>query len=62
MPRTPSKVTQADVARVLRAVEQTGVQMEVIIETDGRIRIVPQAGDVVSQKTDEVDFEEEIRL
>jgi hypothetical protein len=62
MPRTPSKVTQADVARVLRAVEQTGVQMEVIIETDGRIRIVPQAGDAVSQKTDEVDFEEEIRL
>lgn len=47
MPRTPSKVTQADVARVLRAVEQTGVPMEVIIETDGRIRIVPhQEGEV----------------
>lgn len=62
MPRTPSKVTQADVARVLRAVEQTGVPMEVIIETDGRIRIVPHQEGETPQKPDSVDFVEEIRL
>ena len=28
MPRTPAKFTQADVARALRAIEQTGVKME----------------------------------
>jgi hypothetical protein len=41
MPRTASRITQADVARVLRAVDQTGVNMEVVIEVDGRIRVVP---------------------
>lgn len=38
------KVTQADVASVLRAVEQTSTPIEVIIETDGKIRIVPHEG------------------
>jgi predicted polyphosphate/ATP-dependent NAD kinase len=39
MPRTPAKVTQADVARVLRAVEQTGVDVVVEVLPDGTIRI-----------------------
>ena len=41
MPRTPARFTQADIARALRAVEQTGLQMAVEIGLDGVIRIVP---------------------
>lgn len=41
MPRTPAKVTQADVARVLRAVAQTGSRMAVQISPDGTIRLEP---------------------
>jgi hypothetical protein len=41
MPRTSAKFTQADVARVLRAIDQSGVKVEVVLEFDGRIRIVP---------------------
>lgn len=41
MPRRPAIFTQADVARALRAVDQVGVRAEVVLETDGRIRIVP---------------------
>lgn len=42
MPRRPATFTQADIARALRAVEQTGVKAEVVLEPDGRIRIVPR--------------------
>ena len=41
MSRTSSKITQADIARVLRAIAQTGAPVEIVIEPDGRIRIVP---------------------
>lgn len=41
MSRTPARVTQADVARVLRAVRQTNTDADVVVEPDGRIRIVP---------------------
>ncbi|MGV8833283.1 MAG: hypothetical protein ACOH2N_15015 [Devosia sp.] len=41
MSRSPAKVTQADVARALRAVAQTGLSAVVEIATDGTIRIVP---------------------
>lgn len=41
MPRTPARVTQADVARVLRAVAQTGTKMAVHISPDGTIRLEP---------------------
>lgn len=41
MSRTPAKFTQADIARALRAVSQCDVNMEVILEPDGRIRISP---------------------
>ena len=42
MPRTPAKFTQADVARALRAIKQTGAAMELVLEPDGRIRIIPR--------------------
>lgn len=41
MPRTPAKVTQADIARVLRAVAQSGMRMRVEIAPDGRIVLEP---------------------
>ena len=39
--RTAARFTQADIARAIRAVEQTGAQMEVRVERDGTIRILP---------------------
>ena len=44
MPRTPAKVTQSDVARVLRAMAQTGTKMRVEISPDGTIRLEPVDG------------------
>jgi hypothetical protein len=41
MPRTPAKVTQADIARALRAAEQSGAQRVIEIAPDGTIRLVP---------------------
>jgi len=41
MPRTPAKVTQADIARVLRAVAQSGLRLSVQIMPDGSIRLEP---------------------
>lgn len=41
MARTAAKITQADVARVLRAVQQTGMKMAVQISPDGSIRLEP---------------------
>lgn len=66
MPRTPAKFTQADVARALRAIEQTGVKMEVVLELDGRIRIIPR-GDTPTpapahKQSDEFDYPGDIRL
>lgn len=45
MPRTAAKVTQADVARVLRAVKQSGLSMAVEISQDGKIRLEPVDGE-----------------
>lgn len=41
MPRTAAKVTQADIARVLRAVSQSGLKMAVEIAPNGAIRLEP---------------------
>ena len=41
MPRTAAKITQADVARVLRAVKASGMSMAVEISQDGKIRLEP---------------------
>jgi hypothetical protein len=41
MPRTASKVTQADIARAIRALAQTGAKMMVEVAPDGAIRFIP---------------------
>jgi hypothetical protein len=41
MPRRAAPVTQAAIARALRAVEQTGVRFAIEISPDGTIRLVP---------------------
>jgi hypothetical protein len=41
MPRTPAKITQADIARVLRAVAQSGMKMRVEISQSGNITLEP---------------------
>jgi hypothetical protein len=41
MPRRPVPVQQATLARVLRAIEQTGVRVTVEIAQDGTIRLIP---------------------
>lgn len=41
MSRTPAKFTQADIARALRAAAQCDLRVEIVLEPDGRIRIVP---------------------
>ena len=58
MSRTPAKFTQADIARALRAVSQCDAQMEIVLETDGRIRIVP----VETPAKKQVDAGDSIRL
>lgn len=58
MSRTPAKFTQADIARALRAANQCDLCVEVILEPDGRIRIVPS--DV--RTSHQVDTVADIRL
>lgn len=41
MPRTPARFTQADIARAIRAIQQTGANMAIEIRPDGAILIVP---------------------
>lgn len=41
MPRSPARVTQADIARVLRAVAQSGMKMRVQILPGGQIILEP---------------------
>jgi hypothetical protein len=48
MSRTPAKVTQADVARAIRAAQQCGA-VRVRIEPDGTIRIVETAPEIDSE-------------
>ena len=41
MPRTPAKITQADIARGLRAYKQLGYVPEVIFELGGAVVLRP---------------------
>jgi len=41
MPRTPARVTQADIARALRAIEQSGARFTLEIAPDGTLRLIP---------------------
>lgn len=40
MPRTAAKITQADIARTVRAVAQARVKAVVEVATDGTIRVL----------------------
>jgi len=62
MPRTSAKFTQADLARAIRAVDQAGVDMDVVLEADGRIRITraAMAGEV--PRATQVDLAGDIEL
>jgi hypothetical protein len=39
--RRPARVTQAEIARAIRAVVQVGVPAAILFESDGTIKIVP---------------------
>ncbi len=41
MSRRPARFTQADIARALRAIEQTGAPVAIVIGEDGEIRLEP---------------------
>ena len=59
MPRTPARVTQADIARALRAAQQVGSPMAVKLLPDGTIEIVPVApGDSGEKPAKTVDVRE----
>jgi len=62
MPRTPARFSQADIARAVRAVAQTGEDMEVAIERDGTIRIYRRS--IIENRVvkPEVDVKREYRL
>ncbi|MDP3940646.1 MAG: hypothetical protein Q8R92_21235 [Deltaproteobacteria bacterium] len=60
MSRTPAKVTQADIARAIRAIAQTGAKLAVEIAPDGTIRLVPV--DSGNNEPTPVAVREEIRL
>jgi hypothetical protein len=57
MPRTAAKVTQADIARVLRAAKAEGMTVEV--RPDGAIRVVSEA---VANPTEPTQYKGEIKL
>lgn len=41
MSNKPARFSQSDIARALKAAEKAGVKVEIIIEKDGTIRLVP---------------------
>lgn len=55
-----AKVTQADLARAIRAIKQTGAAMCVEVAPDGTIRLVPV--DSGTDRKEEIDREPEIVL
>lgn len=55
MSRTAAKVTQADMARAIRAIQQTKANMAVEVGKDGTIRLVPS-------EQAKIDFDGEIKL
>lgn len=60
MSRKPAKVTQAEIARALRAIAQTGAAMCIEIAPDGTIRLVPV--DSVADHGKQIDRTPEIVL
>lgn len=64
MPRTAAKVTQADIARTVRAVAQARVKAIVEVATDGTIRVLigENARTQQDQPQTAVEQEEEVVL
>lgn len=62
MPRTAAKVTQADIARVLRAVESVGAKVRVEVLPDGTIRMDPVDVAPVAKPDLETQYAGEIKL
>jgi hypothetical protein len=56
-----SRFTQADVARVIRAVKQFGEDMEIVISANGEIRITPKEPGR-EKRNARVDFDGDINL
>lgn len=56
-----SRFSEADVARVIRAVRQCGADMEIMINSDGKIRIVGKGAAAAPGKA-RVDFNGGINL
>lgn len=61
MSRTPARITQADVARAIRAAQQTGAGA-VRILPDGTIRIDPQPDSAGGKPQNQVEDDEEVVL
>jgi hypothetical protein len=61
MSRRPARVTQADVARAIRAAQQCGAG-EVRVLPDGTIAILPQAGTRVDNQQSAIEDGEEVVL
>lgn len=62
MARTAAKFTQTDVARAIRAVDQAGADMDVVLEPDGRIRITRADAAASARWQSPVDYEGELEL
>jgi hypothetical protein len=62
MSRRPPKVTQADIARAIRAVEQSRCQWVIEITPDGTIRILPAALANVAVRVSEEEGDDVIEL
>ena len=62
MPRTAARVTQADIARALRAAQQVGAPAAVEVTPEGIIRIIPYSpqpgGDSGDKRRETVDVKE----
>lgn len=56
MPRRPARVTQADIARAIRAAKAAGAG-EVTVDGDGVIRIMLMAGRAETESTNGHDLE-----
>lgn len=59
MPRTAAKVTQADIARALRAIADSGQDLALEVDPDGTMRILPtpEKGRRKSRVAPEKDFQ-----
>jgi hypothetical protein len=66
MSRAHAKFTQTDLERAIRAVKQSGAAMEVVLETDGTIRLIPGREPPEPEKkvteNQQVDYGQKVRL